>query len=166
MAAKLRAIKSNLGAIVSTLGSLNGSKTFPTDRRALRGCHRAEKVIPMLKRWTVLPAIHIINPIIIRFLNGACATSQAFCAFHAASESLRWRAPAASSASGADLVKPGGSGTAGEEEEASGSSTAQRRARPFPFSIAAGRCSEVDDLMLRRRRSGHQFTLYKTHPTK
>lgn len=27
MAAKLRAIKSNLGAIVSTLGSLNGSKT-------------------------------------------------------------------------------------------------------------------------------------------
>jgi hypothetical protein len=51
-------------------------------------------------------------------------------------------------------VKPGGSGTAGEEEEASGSSTAQRRARPFPFSIAAGRCSEVDDLMLRRRRSG------------
>ena len=39
-------------------------------------------------------------------------------------------------ASGADLVKPGGSGTVGEEEEASGSSTAQRRARPFPFSIA------------------------------
>jgi hypothetical protein len=27
MAAKLRAMKSNLGAIVSTLGSLNGSKT-------------------------------------------------------------------------------------------------------------------------------------------
>jgi len=27
MAAKLRAVKSNLGAIVSTLGSLNGSKT-------------------------------------------------------------------------------------------------------------------------------------------
>jgi len=92
----------------------------------------------MLKRWTVLPAIHIMNPIIIRFLNGACATSQAFCAFHAVSESLRWRAPAASSASGADLVKPGGSGTAGEEEEASGSSTAQWRARPFPFSIAGG----------------------------
>jgi len=41
-------------------------------------------------------------------------------------------------ASGADLVKPGGSGTVGEEEEASGSSTAQRRARPFPFSIAGG----------------------------
>lgn len=89
------------------------------------------------------------------------------CAFHAVSESLRWRAPAASScepeqpcelrdiepnqrrdergrggvgvtASGADLVKPGGSGTAGDEEEASGSSTAQRRARPFPFSIAGG----------------------------
>jgi len=191
----------------------------------------------MLKRWTVLPAIHIMNPIIIRFLNGACATSQAFCshqgahtvrqqfqgyqdlsscktarysyhiiagrsrwprpgstrpstntvpiertcAFHAVSESLRWRAPAASScepeqarelretepnqrrgergggggvgvtASGADLVKPGGSGTAGEEE-ASGSSTAQRRARPFPFSMPAGRGSEIDDLALRRRR--------------
>ena len=46
-------------------------------------------------------------------------------------------------ASGADLVKPGGSGTAGEaeEEEASWSSTAQRRARPLPFSIAAARGS-------------------------
>lgn len=105
----------------------------------------------MLKRWTVLPAIHIMKPIIIRFLNGDCATSHAFCshqestrgsgsrppqnpalllphrasrsrraqarpgsaggnhasrtgisrgltcAFHAASESFRWRAPAASS---------------------------------------------------------------------
>ena len=43
------------------------------------GCHRAEKVMPMLKRWTVLPAIHIMKPIIMRFLNGACATSHAFC---------------------------------------------------------------------------------------
>jgi hypothetical protein len=45
-------------------------------------------------------------------------------------------------ASGADLVKPGGSGKADEEEEedASWSSTAQRRARPLPFSIAGGRC--------------------------
>jgi hypothetical protein len=33
----------------------------------------------MLNKWTVLPAIHIINPIINKFLNGACATSQAFC---------------------------------------------------------------------------------------
>lgn len=106
------------------------------------GCHRAENVIPMLNRWTVLPAIHIMKPIIIRFLNGACATSHAFCAFHAVSESFRCRAPAASSASGADLVKPGGSGMEEweeEEEEASWSSTAQRRARPLPFSIAGGR---------------------------
>ena len=43
------------------------------------GCHRAEKVMPMLKRWTVLPAIHIMKPIIMRFLNGACATSHDFC---------------------------------------------------------------------------------------
>lgn len=32
----------------------------------------------MLKRCTVFPAIHIMNPIIKRFLNGACATSHAF----------------------------------------------------------------------------------------
>ena len=117
------------------------------------GCHRAEKVMPMLKRWTVLPAIHIMKPIIMRFLNGACATSHAFCshqestrgsgsrprktlryayrpsrqvapsaaricwanhsrsredrsgltcAFHAVSESFRWRAPAASSCGAAE----------------------------------------------------------------
>ena len=52
---------------------------LPTLWRALRGCQRAEKVIPMLKRWTVFPAIHIMNPIIIRFLNGDWATSHAFC---------------------------------------------------------------------------------------
>lgn len=52
---------------------------FPTPCNALIGCHRAEKVIPMLNKWTVLPAIHIMKPIISRFLNGACATSQAFC---------------------------------------------------------------------------------------
>lgn len=55
---------------------------MPTERRALMGCHRAENVIPMLNRWTVLPAIHIMKPIIIRFLNGACATSHAFCPHH------------------------------------------------------------------------------------
>jgi hypothetical protein len=39
-------------------------------------------------------------------------------------------------------VNPGGSGKADEEEEeeVSWSSTAQRRARPLPFSIASGRC--------------------------
>jgi hypothetical protein len=43
------------------------------------GCQRAEKVIPMLNRCTVFPAIHIMKPIISKFLKGACATSQAFC---------------------------------------------------------------------------------------
>lgn len=47
--------------------------------RELTGCHNAEKVMPILNRWTVLPAIHIINPIIIKFFTGACAASQAFC---------------------------------------------------------------------------------------
>lgn len=52
---------------------------FPTPCKALIGCQRAENVIPMLNKCTVLPAIHIIKPIISKFLKGACATSQAFC---------------------------------------------------------------------------------------
>jgi len=52
---------------------------FPTPCKALIGCQSAENVIPMLNKCTVLPAIHIIKPIISKFLKGACATSQAFC---------------------------------------------------------------------------------------
>jgi hypothetical protein len=66
-------------------------------------------------------------------------------------ENGRRKRGAGLTASGADLVKPGGSGTAGEaeEEEASWSSTAQRRARPLPFSIATAR--GIDGLPCCRR---------------
>ena len=52
IAAKLRAMKSNLGAIVSTLGSLNGSKTAKTwnkcfIRKGLMS-EKATKVITIL----------------------------------------------------------------------------------------------------------------------
>jgi len=52
IAAKLRAMKSNLGAIVSTLGSLNGSKTAKTRNRCFirKGSmyEKATKVITIL----------------------------------------------------------------------------------------------------------------------
>ena len=52
---------------------------FPTDRSAVRGCQSAEKTIPKLKMWTVLPAIHSMKAIMRRFFTGAEAASQAFC---------------------------------------------------------------------------------------
>ena len=58
---------------------LTVNSPLPTPCKALIGCQRAEKVMPMLNKCTVLPAIHIIKPIISKFLKGACATSQAFC---------------------------------------------------------------------------------------
>lgn len=56
----------------------NACIPLPMLWRALIGCHSAEKVIPILNKCTVLPAIHIMKPIIKKFLNGACATSHAF----------------------------------------------------------------------------------------
>lgn len=53
----------------------------PSERSAEMGCQRMEKRMPMLKMCTVLPAIHIMKPIMKKLLKGACAISQARCAW-------------------------------------------------------------------------------------